>query len=84
MPVRFDNLHKVTGMSIGKQICDALGIKAEHCHSLDIHFSPNTAVSITAEFWATKEMLYSFSKMLESEEFVLMRRGDTPEPQEGE
>jgi hypothetical protein len=81
MPVRYADLHKVTGMSIGRQICDALGIKAEQCCSLNIDFSPTEPVRIKAEFWATAEMLYSFSKVLDSEEFVLMRCKDVEDAQ---
>lgn len=74
-----DGMHAVTGMTLGKQICDALGIDPNQVHKLIITFEPRNLVRIRAEYYATETMLTSVREVLDSATFGLVRFDSDPD-----
>ena len=52
----------VSGRTIGKEICDVLGLK--HCQSLDIHIAYNEIVTVIAKFHPEVDGVMQFPAIL--------------------
>jgi len=69
----------VTGNKLGKEICDALGLK--HCNLLDIHIDRNSFVEVTARMYPDNEGIKQLPAILQK--YRLLAVGE-PEEVQGE